>query len=366
MIINITHSTGEEEVFECNTFPISLGRSDECEICITSDNISRKHLEISVVEGVIYIKDLTLANWVSYNNEKLSKSEAIQYFDFAPLTLPGGISVELNLYKDNSKKIQEQITEGTTSQKVDIYSDKISKLADKKIEGKKKKKQAVKPELIIMVLIFLIAGAFFYNKRLETNQKQFQATRKRRVPKKDIKRPNQVVSTAKKNGVKKVSKVHALYLSIISDREKCRKPSFVNLCKAILPKIATFEGVSIVDNVLYVTKDYTQRVNGLFGNSERLKFLKIPEPVLYKVLAAEKLLIPVFLEQMEKNKIKKIVVIIFKNLGGSADIKQSFQIDPYIHRKFNRASYKSSFASLKQQGRTTVFEQNLARFIKKN
>ena len=249
MIIYITHASGEEETFECSTFPISLGRSEECEICIPSDNISRKHLEITVEDGVIYIKDLTLANWVSYNNEKLAKDEPTQYFDFAPLTLPGGIEVKLNLYKDNSKKIKDQIAGPGTSKKVDIYSDKLSKVPEKKISGKKKKKQAVKPELVIMFLVFLIAGAFFYNKKLETSESEYQAVKKRKVPKKRITRKGIKDIKPKIVNGKKLSKEDTFYLSIISDRQKCKKPSYVNLCKALLPKLTTFEGVSIIENV---------------------------------------------------------------------------------------------------------------------
>ena len=95
MRVVISDDGPDEFEYDFDQEAVILGRGSNCDIVLQSDHISRKHLEISRKNGIFFIKDLTLSNWVSYNDEKLHKNVEVQYFDFAPLLLPGGFSVKI-------------------------------------------------------------------------------------------------------------------------------------------------------------------------------------------------------------------------------------------------------------------------------
>ena len=156
MRIIVTDEDGENYEYEFDQEKVILGRGNKCDITIQSDHISRKHLEIKFIDGIFYIRDMTLANWVSYNDEKLVKSSEIQYFDFAPLILPGGFKVKI---EDESAvdDLEAGLTATSTlstnfdktktgSSKIDIYNTKLSRDSTltgykrQRIEEKRKRK----------------------------------------------------------------------------------------------------------------------------------------------------------------------------------------------------------------------------------
>ena len=44
------------------TKPFRIGRSEECEICVKDDHVSRRHAEVTLEEGTWCIRDLNSSN----------------------------------------------------------------------------------------------------------------------------------------------------------------------------------------------------------------------------------------------------------------------------------------------------------------
>ncbi len=70
------------EVFE-RTFKI--GRSDSCRVAIPSENFSREHCLVEVVEKVIYLTDLDSKNGIFINHIRIPKRLKVSYDTEYPL-----------------------------------------------------------------------------------------------------------------------------------------------------------------------------------------------------------------------------------------------------------------------------------------
>ncbi len=51
--------------------PFRIGRTDECEVCIKNEHVSRKHVEVAVDNGVWVVRDLQSANGIFLNGERV-------------------------------------------------------------------------------------------------------------------------------------------------------------------------------------------------------------------------------------------------------------------------------------------------------
>jgi len=65
-----TDIANERRTFTFST-PFRIGRTDECEVCIKDEHVSRKHVEVAVENGVWVVKDLKSANGILVNGKKL-------------------------------------------------------------------------------------------------------------------------------------------------------------------------------------------------------------------------------------------------------------------------------------------------------
>ena len=176
MKIIITPKLGEPKEYIVNKEIAIIGRRSNCDVCVPSEYVSREHLEVEVVKEAILIRDITSSNWVSYNNEKLSKTEQTKYFDFSPLVLPGDFIV--NIEAGRSFEVDsDAIAEHQTSTKNMIKKARENRKKTKPIKvgkatgeprrgrrGKpkfepvdKKKEEKRKTILMVMGVITLIA-----------------------------------------------------------------------------------------------------------------------------------------------------------------------------------------------------------------
>ncbi len=61
----------ERRIFTFAT-PFRIGRTDECEVCIKNEHVSRKHVEVVFEGGIWLVRDLNSANGIFVNGERLS------------------------------------------------------------------------------------------------------------------------------------------------------------------------------------------------------------------------------------------------------------------------------------------------------
>jgi membrane-bound lytic murein transglycosylase D len=51
--------------------PFRIGRTDECDVCIKNEHVSRKHVEVVIDNGVWVVRDLNSANGIFLNGERV-------------------------------------------------------------------------------------------------------------------------------------------------------------------------------------------------------------------------------------------------------------------------------------------------------
>ncbi len=178
MKITIISPDGVSKNFQVEADRAVVGRRESCEVQLHGENISREHLEILAQDDAIVVKDLTKSNWVSFNDEKLSKTDYQKYFDFTTLMLPGGFKIEIELGRtfdvDDEYLNGNKTTTKTSilkSKRVSTKSIKISKKPSGELRsgrrvktkgGNNLKSKDKKKDLIIMGLIALVLGAIIY------------------------------------------------------------------------------------------------------------------------------------------------------------------------------------------------------------
>lgn len=84
------------EVFE-RTF--TIGRAESCRLSIDSEGFSREHALIELVDGVVYVTDLSSKNGVFINHIRLPKKMKVIYDLKLPLYI-GDCFITLDISKD--------------------------------------------------------------------------------------------------------------------------------------------------------------------------------------------------------------------------------------------------------------------------
>lgn len=383
-------STGKNQSkeFIVNKDRIVIGRSKKCHICIPSDHISREHLEINTRNGEIFIKDLTLSNWVSYNDEKLLKGIETQYFDFANLNLPGGLSFKIELEVDESSNSGFSYTgevsatgdKTSTSTNLspskdinvgDIYHDPISASPDLQSRlssaGKTSSDRKGRKELFIMFFAFLfiaLSAVFFMSKPQAPHIKADTSLNKKKItPKKPIKK----VRTKKKTVVEKKIKTSAelLFDSLYKDEESCKRGYTKRVCAFALKNKTAYEGAILKDNILHVFKNLNSRLRNFFLKKRGFAIDAAKFNEIDSVVAGEVILLPKIMEEMERQKILRVKVHVFKTKDSKVEFIATHTIDPSFYRRYDIEDYDRSYKKIRNSLDLSYFTRELMRFISK-
>lgn len=111
MVISLIDNSGTRIKKSIDSSNITIGRGSSCEVKFISEFFSRQHLEIKIKEGKIFIKDLTLTNWVLLNDRALPKGEFVEYSAENKLELPGDVKVVIeDRLSDSHKESLEDLS----------------------------------------------------------------------------------------------------------------------------------------------------------------------------------------------------------------------------------------------------------------
>jgi len=394
MIVTITTPDGDKSEYSFDSESIILGRGQNCDIVISDDHISRKHLEIKRFEDLIFLKDLTLSNWVSYNEEKLEKGVEVQYYDFAPLILPGLYKVEISA----NQSAQENDSQTLTKSDIDIYHNKINAVTtatnitefnndiqDKKRrsrKGKKSSKDSKKKEknelgtmaFILIAVIGFLVYQFFLKEESSLISERRPIERKKAVERKAVERKvvrraqSNVTNFKNENELTKSEKeivpaVKDIYSEVLASDDKCTGENVRNLCQTIFLNLTKKEGLQRIKADMYVVKNFNLRGAYLFRSSENFTNSNLSKKQLMQIVAAEGVLLPNFLKKLELDGINKISIILFNVNRTEFEVVKVFQVDVTNYRKYDIDSYSKAFADISSQQNPSYFDANLSRFI---
>ena len=69
--VKVRAEIGDERRIFTFTAPFRIGRTDECEVCIHNEHVSRKHAEVVFENGCWLVRDLRSANGIFVNGERI-------------------------------------------------------------------------------------------------------------------------------------------------------------------------------------------------------------------------------------------------------------------------------------------------------
>lgn len=370
---------------EVNSFPAVVGRGSQCEVVLESEHVSRKHLEINKVNNDILIKDLTLANWVSYNDEKLQKNVAIPYFDFAPLVLPGGITIKIQ-----DALLTPDLDTEANAPKVDIFKNKYKKKqgpAFAKSKGKKEKevesgktrskknsssdpdeKEANLKLAMIVVAMVMICGYIYYEFYMGGSDYQplqvipKKAEKKKAIPKK-LPTKRVIENRANEVEVTQVNgKLDEQLKKFAADSTKCQ--GFTeNLCSILLKNRYPNEGVIAQDGVLIILKNLKGRLENIFSANLSLMEQASNIENMDLVVAGEKILMPKILEKLEKRFITRVEIYLYENTLRGLSIKTKVRLDTSFYRRYELQDYNTAYDGVKNSMDLSHFNRQFAKFF---
>lgn len=153
----------EEKTHQINKKEVLIGRSSDADIQVSSENISRKHLQIIQNNSEFSARLLTENNWAICMGTEMNKDQDIPFFEFGEIELPGDIRIKLVLdgsenldlgTQSNIKKIDLDINpKKKKAQRKAISKTKITSQA----KFKEKPKSKIIPILVFIAIVFLIA-----------------------------------------------------------------------------------------------------------------------------------------------------------------------------------------------------------------
>lgn len=354
MILSLIHADGRSEFFEINEFPVIVGRDPECQVCIESENISRKHLEIQKTGDQFYIRDMTISNWVSYNEKRLDKSEFIEYFVFSELFLPGDYQIKLS---PNEIEEPASIDDKKGDKKnIDLYNTPLKAIDRKKVffgekkklkNNKKSEKFKRKDLMSFLVIVFLFLGGYFYFKNYSDMSENEV----------NIEKSPSVVKKVESPVIRKKVIDKDFLNKMLSKFNKCAQASVTDICELLIPKRFGKEGVIEYQNNLFIFKDLARRtaiyrgeVNGI---ETRIDF---STEVGFKILAIKETLSPVNLTQLLQKKTQFLFINLYDENKQSSGIMRTYKIRVEDLKTVNLQVYRKAFEDIRIGVGADVFE----------
>lgn len=399
MIIEITIN-GKVKNYNIEKEEVILGRSKSCDIVVKDDHVSREHLEITKdPAGTIFIRDLTSSNWVSYNEEKLPKDERTNYYDFAPLLLPGNIRVKIatgNQFTSKSRTFSFEMLKDKTKTHISTQMNLKKKnlqlerpiddlyhnpLVDGKgfsvtelVPHKPKVNAFVKYRKVVVFALLGIMGSYYVLDELSDLKKNPSSSVSNTEP-----RPQRrVVRRSSETIPKNVEKNKTVDNDTSSSSANEENEEFANLldtpkCVSGFSKIyctlffknnqAVGEGIIIKGKEFIVLKSRDNRISEILKARTDLINTVRSSSLVDPLLAGEGILLPKVLEDLEKKGIYKVRIFLFKEEGLKRIYLSQYSVDTSYYRRYDTKNYELSYKEFLNSGSASTFDSLLGRVI---
>ena len=135
-IVNITDGTGNKTGREFESEQMLFGRSDDCDVFLDHNHISKEHFRLKLLEGKCVLIDLGSTNGTFLNGEKLKKPRVLKSDDVVVAgnyTLTIERKLGLSKEEDPSLKTEEEPTDGPKPPMVD-YNEVLKTIHNRLID----------------------------------------------------------------------------------------------------------------------------------------------------------------------------------------------------------------------------------------
>lgn len=171
MKLTLNLVTGEKLVHNIQKNICLIGRSPQSDIVIANESISRKHCQIEIKNGEIYVTDLGSSNGVLINNEKIEPNVPVLYQSFFGLSfgIVQSVLIEIEVIEAASsssgslKVAGNQSTPASNAMRKPRTESTRSSITQKD-ESKSKGKSPSNMIKIVFLLIALAAAAIYIMK----------------------------------------------------------------------------------------------------------------------------------------------------------------------------------------------------------
>ncbi|WPU63312.1 FHA domain-containing protein [Peredibacter starrii] len=126
MRIEVTVGSNEPTIYPLSLPKITVGSSDNCEIVITTNGISRKHITIVTENDSYFIIDQGSTNGSFINEERLVPGKKTEFTSFFPVRLGDDVTISLLSDEEKLDKILVPLREKTEASRPDISRSDIT------------------------------------------------------------------------------------------------------------------------------------------------------------------------------------------------------------------------------------------------
>ena len=394
MIVTITYPGQEVEEIEVDKNEVIIGRGASCDVTINEDAISRKHLEVHFRDdGLFYIKDLTLSNWVSYNDDKLSKVDFVQYFDFASLILPGNISLKISndssddethsKLVDELNQFGEQPVEKKDIYKKDVSQNQRNQRREKRTgKGKRSRRSRNNDDLpegevgnkqfLVITIILLVVGGYltnyFYSTKEEVNTVIGQRVeepvkkKKKRKRRRSVQQPAKEASSTGSSEVESQAVDFSKYKAImvlgerfITNNRKCRSNFERSVCRNVVKGQSGVEGFMAKPGIGFIYKDISKASRELYNNPSMYKQLLSNDTALNAMVA--NILEPTTVLSIGRENVKQVLITFIDQGNGNSVVSQHIAKIQLLE-KVNQTNYSLSISEIQKKSNYNDFNEN--------
>jgi pSer/pThr/pTyr-binding forkhead associated (FHA) protein len=194
MRIEVLIGNDDPVVYPLNAPKTTLGTSEHCDVILSSDGVSRKHITILSEGDNFYVIDQGSTNGSFINEERLIPGRKTEFTSFFPVRLGDNVLVSLISDEEGDSRLEIPVpseitkTSRTSTDKTSVISlrelnkvktDKLIQARDKKRNVIKKKSDKASPSskkksqsnVVFYFALLILIGAVVYNHLLKKNVK---------------------------------------------------------------------------------------------------------------------------------------------------------------------------------------------------
>lgn len=164
--IKANHKALQNRVYPINKTSV-IGRSSDCDICLSATHLSRRHAELSLVNGVLHVKDLGSANGTYLNGKRVTEAQAKRGDELRLDTLCFGVigpvdDMAKTTVRSVMKKPAPTAPQASAKAKAAIAATKTAHTpVDESFDEDKPRKGGIGLAVLVVLAVVVVAALYF-------------------------------------------------------------------------------------------------------------------------------------------------------------------------------------------------------------